>query len=154
VIVIPVLLWLGAVGKSSSLWRLCKFPEGLAAASGSMMIATSIWPQVIASLSLFNFGLLFWVLAVTVNLLLTGLVLVRLLRARRHAITTLGRSHARTYTSVVVNLIKSSLVFTLMQIVFLGLYSDQSLGILFLLEILTQLQVRLLFDVIGTYIKG
>jgi hypothetical protein len=150
----PVLLWLGAVGESSSIWQLCKFPEGLAAASGSMMFASSFWPQVITSLPWANFGLLFWVLAVTVNLLLTGLVLVRLLRARRHAITTLGRSHARTYTSVVVNLIKSSLVFTLMQIVFLGLYSDQSLGILFFLEILTQLQVRLLFDVIGTYIKG
>jgi hypothetical protein len=154
-IAIPVLVWLGTVGESLSIYRLRTVLEGSAAVSGAMVVASSVSPQVAMSLGAFNFGLLFWAFAVAANLLLTGLVLLRLLRARRHAVITLGKSHDHPYTSVVVNLIKSSLLFTLVQIVFLALFGDdQSFGFLFLSVLLVQLQVSSPFDVIGTDITA
>jgi hypothetical protein len=96
------------------------------------------------SLGAFNFNLSFWAISLSLNMLLTGLILARLLSARSRAIATLGAEHGKTYTGIAAIMIESALLYAIVGFVFIVTYGVNSLDGLVLQQVLVQIEVCLL----------
>jgi hypothetical protein len=89
-----------------------------------------------------DFNLAFWCLALSLNVLLSGLILGRLLRARANAAATLGSAHARTYTSIAAIITESAGLYAMFGLAWVIMYGMKSLGGFMLLQVLVQIEVR------------
>jgi hypothetical protein len=101
--------------------------------------------QSLATVGTINVALSFWAIAVTLNLLLTIMILTRLFIARRHAVAALGREYGETYTGIAAIVIESASLYAVIGFIFIVLYGMQNLGMLFFLELLVQVEVSQLF---------
>ncbi len=61
----------------------------------------------------------FWFLTISLNVLLTLLIVVRLLYVRRTILSVLGAEHARTYTSIITILVESSAIFSITGVIYI-----------------------------------
>lgn len=91
-----------------------------------------------------NFGLAYWPISVSINVLVTSLIVGRLLyfRARvRHAFA-LAPDHGRMYTSVVAMLIESAALYTVVGLLYIGTYATKNVAANVLVPVLGEVQVR------------
>ncbi|EGN92251.1 hypothetical protein SERLA73DRAFT_164145 [Serpula lacrymans var. lacrymans S7.3] len=78
----------------------------------------SLWSQVAVS-----FVLPYYVLSLSLNIITTILITIRLLMHKRRLQTILGAAHAAQYTGIATLLIESSALYALWSIIFLVLYA-------------------------------
>jgi succinate dehydrogenase/fumarate reductase cytochrome b subunit len=79
--------------------------------------------------------------SLALNLLLTGLILLRLLRARASAISTLGATYAATYTGIAALVVESAVVYAALNFVYIIVYSVNVLAGLKVQNMLVQCEV-------------
>lgn len=91
-----------------------------------------------------NYNLAFWAIAVTLNMLLTILILTRLLSARKHATATLGSEYGKTYTGIAAVLIESAAPYAMVGFVWIILYGIQNWALQLILPLLVQVEVSVL----------
>jgi hypothetical protein len=91
-----------------------------------------------------DWNLSFWAIALTLNMLLSGLIVGRLWRARASA--ALG--HGRAYAGLSAIVIESAAPYAAVAFAWLVMYGTDSIGAFLLLQVLVQIEVRLdIFDI-------
>ncbi|GBE89273.1 hypothetical protein SCP_1502810 [Sparassis crispa] len=106
IVVIPTLMWL-----ASTILSILTTVQAAQPAS-------SLW----ASATL-NFSIAYWSMSMSLNILLTILLITRLFWMRRKIINTpLGKKYGKTYTGIATMLLESALPYGLVSLVFIILY--------------------------------
>jgi ABC-type microcin C transport system permease subunit YejB len=75
------------------------------------------------------------------NILCTILIIVPLLRARRHIIKALGQHHGQLYTSIAAIIIESALPNAVFSLLWVILYAKQNTAENLFITVLIQIQV-------------
>jgi hypothetical protein len=92
----------------------------------------------------YKLNIVYRTVSLALNLLLTGMILLRLLRARAQAISTLGAQYGTTYKGVAAVVVESALPYAVLNLVYIITYSIDTLAGLTLQNMLVQLEVCLL----------
>lgn len=75
------------------------------------------------------------------NILLTGMLVVRLLYMRHQVMKIIDRSHGKTYTNIVSMILESAAIYGVISFIFLVLYIKGNTAALLFIPLLTQVQV-------------
>jgi len=105
-VILPSLAYLAAVGLAILQVVLSGLPHGNFFGGEAAKIATA-----------------FYVITVCLNIVLTGLICGRLLRAAKHVSSSLGKESAKVYTSAVAILVESSALYSIFGIMYLIPYA-------------------------------
>ncbi len=89
-----------------------------------------------------RFGIAYWAISVSLNIIFTCLIIIRLLIIRRQVKAIIGSSHGTHYTSIVAILVESASLYSAWALVFLITYARDSWVQNILLPPLGQIQVR------------
>ena len=92
-----------------------------------------------------NGVLVYFILSLSINVCLTGLILWRLIRARSRARRNLGKSHGSVYSQVMMIVIESAAPYALITVVFVVLFGIRHPAFVLFFTLYPQLQVHLLF---------
>jgi len=123
VIILPTLMWISII------------------VLGCLTCYTSSLPsESIASIKTVNFNLPFWAVAVTLNMLLTILILWRVLYTRNHAIKTLGDQYGTHYTNAAAIIVESAAPYAALGLVWIVLYGIHNVAFYFFLPLLVQVE--------------
>jgi hypothetical protein len=95
----------------------------------------------IASLGTVNYNLSFWAIAVSLNMLLTSIILVRLFVARRRVVNALGAHYGKTYTGIAAILIESAIPYAIFGLLWIATYGSHHPSSPAFLPILLQVEV-------------
>ena len=79
----------------------------------------------------------------TLNMLVTTIIIARLLLARRKIRSIMGDRHGREYTSVAAMLVESALPTALISLVLIALYAQGNTAMTLFFPLLPQVQVGL-----------
>ncbi|SJL15723.1 uncharacterized protein ARMOST_19227 [Armillaria ostoyae] len=109
VAVVPAVIFLAGIGTSVG---LC---VSLAKAEDSFWAHTTI-----------RFGIAYWAISVSLNVIFTCLIIIRLLIIRRQVKAIIGSSHGTHYTSIVAILVESASLYSAWALVFLITYARDS----------------------------
>lgn len=88
------------------------------------------------------YGLPYFALSMTTNMLVTVIIITRLLLARRNIQSIMGKEHGKEYTGVASMLIESALPPALVSAVLIALYSRGHTAMILFFPLLPQVQVR------------
>ena len=77
----------------------------------------------------------------TLNMLVTTIIIARLLLARRKIRSIMGDTHGREYTSVAAMLVESALPTALISLVLIALYAQGNTAMTLFFPLLPQVQV-------------
>ncbi|EMD39212.1 hypothetical protein CERSUDRAFT_152269 [Gelatoporia subvermispora B] len=95
----------------------------------------SLW-----STNTINFSVPYWSISMSLNIILTLLLVARLLWMRRRISQVLGPQYSSTYTSVAAMIIESALPYALVSFVFVVLYGLQNTAENLFIPVLTQVE--------------
>ena len=96
----------------------------------------------LSSLKAINFGLTYWSFSISLNIVVTALIVGRLLRMRYRLLSlSSGQDHSRVYISVSAMLIESAAFYSIVGIIFLVSYGLQSPA-LYIVESVELIQVK------------
>ena len=87
-----------------------------------------------------NFGIPYWSLSASLNILVTLLIVLRLLYVRRRLSKALSSSHTRTYISVATMLVESAALYSITALIFIITYARNSAVQSLVLPVLGQVQ--------------
>jgi hypothetical protein len=108
---------------------------------GCLASYTSSLPsESIVSLKTVNFNLPFWAVAVTLNMLLTILILSRVLYARNHAMRTLGDQYGAHYTNAAAIIVESAAPYAALGLIWIVVYGLRNPALYFFLPLLVQVE--------------
>ncbi|CCM06539.1 uncharacterized protein FIBRA_08813 [Fibroporia radiculosa] len=122
-IVIPILMYLASTVLSAFFVYQAARPD------------SSLWAQ-----NSFNFGLAYWALTMSLNIILTLMLVVRLFIIRRQVKSTLGADHARTYSDIAAMIMECALPYGVISFIFIVLYGIQNTGENLFIPLLAQVQ--------------
>lgn len=88
-----------------------------------------------------QFGLPYFALSMTINMLVTVIIISRLLLARRQIRQVMGSQHGKEYTGVAAMLVESAVPPALVSIVLIALYAEGILAQVLFYPLLPQVQV-------------
>jgi len=108
-LILPAVIFMGSISMSISLLVAMTRPDA------TFWTAASV-----------NFGLAYWSLSVSLNIILTVLIVVRLLSARNAVRKALGRQHSEMYTSLAALLVESASLYSVTGLVFIITYARGS----------------------------
>lgn len=97
--------------------------------------ASSLWAA-----STVKFGLPYFSLTMTLNMLVTTIIITRLLLARRKIRSIMGDTHGHEYTSVAAMLVESALPTALVSLVLIALYAQGNTAMTLFFPLLPQVQ--------------
>ena len=100
--------------------------------------ASSLWAA-----NTVKFGLPYFSLTMTLNMLVTTIIITRLLLARRKIRSIMGDTHGHEYTSVAAMLVESALPTALVSLVLIALYAQGNTAMTLFFPLLPQVQVGL-----------
>ncbi|KAF9045148.1 hypothetical protein BJ165DRAFT_1475657 [Panaeolus papilionaceus] len=123
VIVAPILAWLAAT-VLAGFW--------VAQAS---LATSSFWSQ-----NTINFALPYFAVTMGLNILLTGMLVLRLLYMRYKITKALGSRHGETYTNIATMILESATPYGIVSFIFLVLYSMQNTAALLFIPLYIQVQ--------------
>jgi hypothetical protein len=110
---------------------------------GSLVCYEAAQPNAgLTALGTLNVGLVYWSIAMSLNILLTILILVQLLRARKYVADTLPDDHAHVYTSIAAMIVESAAPYAILAFIFVVLYGIQNTAVMIFLPPLVQVEVR------------
>ncbi|KAF7329172.1 hypothetical protein MKEN_00177800 [Mycena kentingensis (nom. inval.)] len=110
----PLLMFLGAIACSLTFIIALFVPSATADPTSFLAIYGG------------NFGLAFWSLSVSLNVVLTVSIAAKILWVRRHLVDVLGRQHARQYTSIAALLVESAALYAFWSTAFIVSYARAS----------------------------
>jgi len=105
----PVLMYAGSISMSVALLVAMTRP------------GASFWTAIAV-----RFGIAYWSLSVSLNIILTLTIAGRLLRVRKMIKDSLGDEHSRSYTSVTAMLVESAALYSIWGLVFIISYARNS----------------------------
>lgn len=88
-----------------------------------------------------KFGIAYWTLSISLNIIITVLIVARLILRRKRMRSALGDEHGHMYTSISAMLIESAALYSVWGLVFLITYAKNSAFNNILLPALGQVQV-------------
>ena len=89
-----------------------------------------------------NFAIIYWSLSISLNIILTLLLVGRLLYMSHNARRSLGDEHAATYISVAAMLVESATPYAVTSLIFIITYARNSNVQNLVLPVLSQIMVR------------
>jgi len=107
--------------------------------------ASNLWTRLST-----DFALAYFTITLSLNVILTLLIVVRLLIHRRRVRKHLGPEHATHYTSIASMLIESSALYSLFSLLFLVSFAVRSFAQNLFLPVLAEIQVSAAFAVFGS----
>ncbi|PCH37191.1 hypothetical protein WOLCODRAFT_140757 [Wolfiporia cocos MD-104 SS10] len=122
-LVIPVLIYLASVAMSILFMIQVAQPD------------SSLWAQ-----GTINFGLPYWSLSMSLNIILMLMIVSRLLYLRHQIAATLGGEHGRAYTSIAAMIVECALPYSLVSFIFIVLYGLQNTGMNLFIPLLAQVE--------------
>ncbi len=99
------------------------------------------------------FELPYWALTTALNVLITIILAFRLMRMRRAVVDTLGKDHAKPYTSVISMIVESAVIYACVGLICIITFAVGSNVLNFVEPILGQTLVRPLFLASGRLIN-
>ncbi|EMD34961.1 hypothetical protein CERSUDRAFT_116481 [Gelatoporia subvermispora B] len=123
IVVVPILTWLA----STVLSVLSTFQAALP--------NSSLWAN-----NTLDFSVPFWSLSMSLNILLTILLVTRLLYMRRRIIATLGRQYGQMYTGIAAMIVESALPYALVSFIFVVLYGLNNTAANLFIPLVSQVQ--------------
>lgn len=93
-----------------------------------------------------SLGLPYFTISLSLNIILTLLIVSRLLLHRRNVNVILGKEHCQAYTSIVTITVESALFYSVTSLIFLITYAVNNPINQIFLGILTPIQVSLLYN--------
>jgi hypothetical protein len=142
-VALPILLWTVTSGRSLHA-SLHETADHLYSVLGVLFIklSTMTTSARISAFTVQHIEISYFSLEMTLNMLCTALLIVRLLRTRRSIVSALGPTHGQMYTGLVAILVESALPNSLVSLVFLILYAKQNTADHLIINLLLQVQVR------------
>ena len=92
--------------------------------------------------SAINFGISYWSISVSINIVVTTLIVGRLLYLRSRTLLVLNKEQARTYTSIAAMLVESAALYSVTGLIFIISYALDSMVQHVMLQVLAHVQVR------------
>ncbi|EMD34971.1 hypothetical protein CERSUDRAFT_124979 [Gelatoporia subvermispora B] len=123
ILVIPVCMWLASAAMSALFTTQAALPN------------SSIWAN-----GTRNFAVPFWSLSMSLNILLTILLAIKLLYMRRIIVATIGPQHGKMYTDITAMIIECALPYALVSLVFIVLYGIGNTAETLFLPLLAQVE--------------
>ncbi|PPQ80602.1 hypothetical protein CVT25_001564 [Psilocybe cyanescens] len=123
VIVIPILSWIAMLILGALFITQAARPN------------SSLWSHITL-----NFSLPYFSIAMATNILLTGMLVVRLLYMRHKIMKAMDRHHGKTYTNIVSMVLESAVIYGVISFIFLVLYTKGNTAALLFIPLLTQVQ--------------
>ena len=96
-----------------------------------------------------NFAFTVWMMLMALNLLLSLLLVIRLLRMRRNLQSVMGTQYGKEYTGIAAMVVESALPYGIISIIFLVLFGKRDLSQNLLLPLLVQIEVSSAFQALG-----
>ncbi|KAH7924330.1 hypothetical protein BV22DRAFT_1129896 [Leucogyrophana mollusca] len=124
VVLFPGMMYLGSISMGIALQYATSRPSADAWTKGSV-----------------DFGLAYFSLSCSLNIILTILISGRILAHRRYMHSALGESHADTYVSIAALLIESSMLYAVFSLLFIAPYAASSNLSNIFLPVLSQIQI-------------
>jgi len=121
--IIPILMWIVSVVFSAFFVFQAAEPNAGLFASNSL-----------------NFGITYFAIGLSLNILLTLLLVARLFYVRRTIIATLGSQYGETYGTVATMLLESATPYAIVSFIFLILYSTQNNAAALFVPLLVQVE--------------
>ncbi|PCH37197.1 hypothetical protein WOLCODRAFT_83693 [Wolfiporia cocos MD-104 SS10] len=97
--------------------------------------ANGLWAR-----TTFDFGVPYWALTMSLNIILTLMIVSRLFFLRRLAVTCIGSAHGKMYTNIAAIIIESALPYGLVSFIFIVLYAMRNTGENLFIPLLAQVQ--------------
>lgn len=144
---LPVPMYMGSFGACYRLYHRHAQLTNSFAAMGIMVLfeiqlpASNLWTALSA-----QFVLAYFTLSLSLNILLTLLIVLRLLIHRHRAREYLGATHATNYTSIVAMLVESSALYTAFSLIFIVSYVRKSAVQNLFLPVLGEIQVSVMWN--------
>jgi hypothetical protein len=121
---------------------LCLMLTALLAGLGIITCYQIAQPNLtIASLGTVNYNLAFWAIAVSLNMLLSAIITIRLMSARKHVVSVLGKHFGDTYTNSVAIIIESAVPYAIFGLLWIATYGSHHPSAPMFLPILLQVEV-------------
>ncbi|KAJ3476308.1 hypothetical protein NLI96_g11250 [Meripilus lineatus] len=87
----------------------------------SALPGANLWTRIT-----FSFAVPYWSLSISINILLTLMIIYRLVTTRNLLISALGKEHARDYTSLIAVTIESASIYSIVSLIYIVAFARNS----------------------------